>query len=87
MKKPLPVLSLVACAVALISMGLSMAGLDYNHWCTYSMTHNTTIAMLLGALNRYQESGEKKWLCAAAFLGAFLLLWPLLAWVVQRFRA
>lgn len=86
MKKLLLVLIFAACAAALISGGLSMAGLDYNHLFAYSAANNSILVMLLGALVYYQESEEKKWLYAAAFWGMFLILGLLLAGVVQRFR-
>lgn len=87
MKKPLLVLRSAAYTAALISAVLSLAGLDYNHLFAYSMANNLLLGMLLGALDHYQESGEKKWLYATALWGVFLILGLLLAGVVQRFRA
>ena len=86
MKNPLGILKNTAMTVALISVVLSLTGLDYNHLFAYSMANNLLLGMLLGALDHYQESGKKKWLYATAFWGAFLILWLLLAGVVQRFR-
>ena len=87
MKNPLGILKNAAMTVALLSAVLSLAGLDYNHLFAYSMANNLLLGILLGTLEHYQESGEKKWLYATAFWGAVLILWLLLAGVVQRFRA